>query len=378
MANITLYNDQPASATFVPNIFIDEYMTQANGEYVKIYLYLLRNLNQSAQNFSLSAIADHFDCTERDILRALKYWEKLRLFRLEFDNEQNLAGICVLNTPNPPAPVAPAASPATDTLKDSSKKEAVSPARKEAKAANVTDRFIQAADTGRRTYTLDEMRTFASRENVRELIFITEQYLGRTLTQSDLNIIFFWYNELKLSTEVIEVIIENCVAKGKTSLHYMQKVAEDFASRNIRTVKEAKTAMNQGSTLYYAVLKAFGIRGRNLVPAEQNFLNQWSINMGFSTEVIEEACSRTIRSTHEANFAYANSILKKWHENGIRTLDDIAKSDSLYQQTQKNYPQKSAAPNNNRFINFQQRDNDYEDLQKQLLQKSMLNKKPQS
>mgnify|MGYP000093310490 FL=1 len=95
---------------------------------------------------------------------------------------------------------------------------------------------------------MDEMRTFVSRENVRELIFITEQYLGRTLTQSDLNTIFFWYDELKLSTEVIEVIIENCVAKGKTSLHYMQKVAEDFAARNIRTVKEAKTAMNQGSS----------------------------------------------------------------------------------------------------------------------------------
>ncbi len=374
MANITLYNDQPASATFVPNIFIDEYMTQANGEYVKIYLYLLRNLNQSAQNFSLSAIADHFDCTERDILRALKYWEKLRLFRLEFDNEQNLAGICVLNAQNPPAPSTPAAFPATDTLK----KEAVSPVQKESKTGNVTDQFIQAADTGRRTYTMDEIRNFNSRENVRELIFITEQYLGRTLTRSDLNIIFFWYDELKLPTDVIEVIIENCVAKGKSSLYYMQKVAEDFASRNIRTVKEAKTAMNQGSSLYYAVLKAFGIRGRNLVPAEQDFLNQWSDRMGFSTEVIEEACSRTIRSTHEANFAYANSILKKWHENGIRTLDDIAKSDSLYQQTQKNYPQKSAAPNNNRFINFHQRDNDYEDLQKQLLQKSMLNKKPQS
>ena len=374
MANITLYNDQPASATFVPNIFIDEYMTQANGEYVKIYLYLLRNLNQSAQNFSLSAIADHFDCTERDILRALKYWEKLRLFRLEFDNEQNLAGICVLNAQNPPAPLTPAAFPATDTLK----KEAVSPVQKESKTGNVTDQFIQATDTGRRTYTMDEIRNFNSRENVRELIFITEQYLGRTLTRSDLNIIFFWYDELKLPTDVIEVIIENCVAKGKSSLYYMQKVAEDFASRNIRTVKEAKTAMNQGSSLYYAVLKAFGIRGRNLVPAEQDFLNQWSDRMGFSTEVIEEACSRTIRSTHEANFAYANSILKKWHENGIRTLDDIAKSDSLYQQTQKNYPQKSAAPNNNRFINFQQRDNDYEDLQKQLLQKSMLNKKSQS
>ena len=93
--------------------------------------------------------------------------------------------------------------------------------QKESDSTNITDQFIQATDTGKRTYTMDEMRTFASRENVRELIFIAEQYLGRTLTQSDLNTVFFWYDELKLSTEVIEVIIENCVAKGKTSLHYM-------------------------------------------------------------------------------------------------------------------------------------------------------------
>ncbi|MEI3280183.1 MAG: DnaD domain protein [Eubacterium ramulus] len=99
---------------------------------------------------------------------------------------------------------------------------------------------------------------------------MAEQYLGRTLTQSDLNTIFFWYDELKLSTEVIEVIIENCVAKGKTSLHYMQKIAEDFAAQYPHG-KEAKTAMNQGSSLYYAVLKAFGIRGRNLVPPKAEF-----------------------------------------------------------------------------------------------------------
>lgn len=82
MAKITLYNEQPMAATYVPNIFIDEYMTQANGEYVKVYLYLLRSISQADCSFSLSQIADHFDCTERDILRALKYWEKLQLFRL--------------------------------------------------------------------------------------------------------------------------------------------------------------------------------------------------------------------------------------------------------------------------------------------------------
>ena len=72
MAKITLYNEQPMSATYVPNIFIDEYMTRANGEYVKIYLYLLRSISQPERSFSLSQIADHFDCTERDVLRALQ------------------------------------------------------------------------------------------------------------------------------------------------------------------------------------------------------------------------------------------------------------------------------------------------------------------
>lgn len=51
---------------------------------------------------------------------------------------------------------------------------------------------------------------------------------------------------------------------------------------------------------------------------------------------------------------------------------------AFIQQSQKKHPQKNAAPKNNRFINFQQRDNDYEELQKQLLQKSLLNKKSQS
>ena len=73
-------------------------MTRANGEYVKIYLYLLRCFAQPSADFSLSGLADHFDCTERDILRALKYWEKLRLFHLEYDANDNLSGIRMLNS----------------------------------------------------------------------------------------------------------------------------------------------------------------------------------------------------------------------------------------------------------------------------------------
>ncbi len=349
MAKITLYNEQPATATYVPNIFIDDYMTQANGEYVKIYLYLLRCINQIGDSFSLSQIADHFDCTERDILRALKYWEKLRLFRLEYDEHQNLSGICFL----------------TDAL-------SAGPNQGDAPKSNITNRFIQTSAPAHPSYSMDEMKSFCEKENVRELVFITEQYLGRTLNQGDLNIIFFWYDELHFSTDLIEFLIENCVAKGHTSLHYMQRIAEDFSARQIRTVDEARNLMNQDAAVYHAVMKAFGIRGRNLVPSETSFIKNWSGKMGFSSELISEACSRTIRAIHEPSFGYANSILEKWHEYQIHTMEEVEKSDEMYRQTQRAKHSKSvSSANTSRFINFKQRDNNYEDLQKQLIQNSL-------
>lgn len=183
--------------------------------------------------------------------------------------------------------------------------------------------------------------------------------------------IFFWYDELHFSTELIEFLIENCVSKGHTSLHYMQRIAEDFADHNIRTVEEARQMLNQDSSLYHTVIKAFGIRGRNLVPPEMNFLKQWSTKFGFPEELIAEACSRTIRAIHEPNFGYANSILEKWHKAGIHTMDAVAKADEVYQQ-QKSRPERSQQPATaSQFTNFKQRNNNYQDLQQQLLQKSM-------
>lgn len=345
MAKIVLYNEQNSTATYVPNVFIDEYMTQANGEYVKIYLYLLRSTSQVDHSFSLTQIADHFDCTERDILRALKYWEKLHLFRLEYDEHQNLSGICFL----------------TDALQSSS-------APSQSDSMNITDQFIKAATPQKPSYSLDQVKSFCEKDDIRELVFITEQYLGRTLNQSDLAILFYWYDEFHFSTELIEFLIENSVAKGHTSLHYMQRIAEDYASKQIHTVEEAKMLANQNSALYYAVMKAFGIRGRHLVPSEISFLKTWSGKLGFDLSMITEACTRTINTIHEPSFGYANSILEKWHRNGIKNMDDVKKADDSYQQTKRT---KTVSASPNRFINFKQRETNMDDIQQLLIQNSM-------
>lgn len=40
-------------------------------------------------------MADKFDHTEKDIKRALKYWEKKHLLQLEYNSGEQLTGICL-------------------------------------------------------------------------------------------------------------------------------------------------------------------------------------------------------------------------------------------------------------------------------------------
>ena len=105
MAMITLQNSRNAEVTVLTNNFIDNYMPGANGEFVKVYIYLLRLLSDTSVPFSLEQMADHFFCTERDIIRALKYWEKEKLLTLTYRNNEDIADI-ILNVP----PVKSAAS----------------------------------------------------------------------------------------------------------------------------------------------------------------------------------------------------------------------------------------------------------------------------
>ena len=91
MATITLQNSSLMEVTILSNTFIDNYMPEANGEFVKVYIYLLRSLSNAPVSFSLEQMADRLLCTERDILRALKYWAKQELIALDFTDSNRAA-----------------------------------------------------------------------------------------------------------------------------------------------------------------------------------------------------------------------------------------------------------------------------------------------
>ena len=153
MANITLHSDALNSATSVSNIFIDEYMSGANGEFVKVYLYLLRLMNLPDASFSISSIADKFEHTEKDIKRALSYWERMHLLRLEYDANQNLTGICLLDS-------------SCITAENDSGQQSQAPIRQEPVEQK----------SQKRQYSADDIDGFRRNEAVAELFFIAERY----------------------------------------------------------------------------------------------------------------------------------------------------------------------------------------------------------
>ena len=109
MSALVLRNRFQGNTTLVENEFIDNYMAAANGEFVKIYLLLLRHINNPDVSLSISRIADYLENTEGDVLRALKYWEKQGLLRLEYDTDQNIIGLDLVSpsAPNAAPPVRP-------------------------------------------------------------------------------------------------------------------------------------------------------------------------------------------------------------------------------------------------------------------------------
>ena len=379
MAKITLHSDNIDSATSVSNLFIDEYMADANGEFVKIYLYLLRLLNRIDTAFSISSIADKFNHTEKDVQRALNYWERMHLLRMEYDESEHLTGICMLNFTKDTQQQGFTITIPSDTPQESSRgvPPEISSANGSAKMfSDARPEYPPVSDAiasqevpiaERKEYSADDISNFRQEDCVAELIFITERYLGRTLNPTDINTILYLYDGIKFSADLIEYLIEYCVSKGHTSIRYIEKTGLAWAKDNIHTVEEAKRSAGIHNQTAAIVQKAFGIKGRSLVSTETEFIRKWKNTYGFSNELIQNACGRTITATHQPSFEYTDRILSDWYRHKVKNQDDIAKLDHAYQHRKK--PAVSAAPiiAKNRFNNFKHRTYDYDQLEKMLL-----------
>lgn len=348
MAMLTLQNASVPEVTLLSNTFIDFYMPEANGEFVKVYIYLLRSLSQTPVSFSLEQMADRLLCTERDILRALKYWAKQGLLSLDFTDNKKLCGIALLV---PAVPSRTQEAPSSTPEQPADEGNTASP----------------------QPLTPERVSQLKQNEDIVQLLYIAEQYLGKTLSPTEMQKILFFYDGLGLSADLIEYLIEYCVSRNHKSIRYIETVATAWAQEGITSVEEAKKSSSRYNKEYFSILKALGITNRNPVETEITLMDTWLKTYGFSIEIIQEACNRTVLQTGQASFQYADKILEGWKKKEVRNLEDIRSLDDQHKKRSQSSRKAAAtrqtqgSASGNRFNNFQQRDYNFDEYEKHLL-----------
>ncbi|MCR5278631.1 MAG: DnaD domain protein [Lachnospiraceae bacterium] len=352
MSSLTIYKDNYSDSTAISNLFIDEYMVDANDAQIKVYLYLIRMMSANRET-DISDMADKFNHTEKDILRSLKYWEKKQLLSLEYDNQGKLTGIrltdphdCVHPTVRPTASIVPIKQP-----------EPAAPA-----SVLQVQSQPQVREITQRSYSRDELKAFKESPETGQLLFIAEAYLGKQLTMSDIETLYFFNSELGFSCELVDFLLQYCIDKGKKSFSYIKTVAIDWAEHNIATSRQAKSYIrNSYDKSVYTVLKLLGRMG-SPTAKEAQIVGKWTGDYAFSMEIIEEACNRTVVATDSHRLEYCDKVLSSWFSEGVHELKDVAERDSAYRRSRSAKPVRS-----NSFTQIPQNDYDFDALERKLL-----------
>lgn len=325
MKTIDLQLVTAPDVTIIPNSIIDKYMLEANELQLKVYLYILRNLSAGIP-IQISSMADHFNETEKDIARALDFWEKRD----------------VLHCSSCPAASAAVPDGISETVPDSTP-----------------------------CISKDDFQALTAKQDFKELSFVAETYMGKTLSKTDLDTLLFIKESLNFSNELIEYLLEYCAERGKKSFKYIQTVALSWSKEGITTPEDARINSARYSQRIYVVMNALGKKNEP-TNAELNYINRWYEQYGFEADVILEACRRTVLATDRNRFSYCDKILSSWSASGVHHTTDISRADASY-QTQKK--QGDAIPRKvpgyvaaNPFLQFKQSDTDYDALEKELLQ----------
>jgi len=357
----TITTDSNLRSTQISNIFITEYMPSANGNFVKVYLYLLMASQQPsiATNLSVSSLADEMECTENDIVRAIHYWQKEGLLTLQ-ESGQDIQGIILLE---------PWTSSAAN-LHSESFSTPVPEITSEPPVLSETAATTTISVPNKQTYTPLQAEALIKDIEIDKTITAIEKLLGSTVSPAHLQTILYFMCDIGFSSELMITLYDTAAKKGKTSTSYIEAIGISWAKQGIHSSEEAKEESASFSGLYALVARSFNLKN-GLLPAQREIVDRWN-HYHFSDSIIKEACDRTVLKTGGVNLEYTSSILEDWHKKNVISLDDVKKCDESYKRQKQNKSEKKkSVSSKNQFQNFPQRSysqSDYNSLERKLLQ----------
>lgn len=222
--DIQFLEGMQADITCVPNAFIDELLGEANGEYVRVYLYLLRH---SSTNIKLHIVADELNLTDHDVVRAVSFWEKKGIFQ---EGVTKLAEEELRNE---------------EAARQSEAKLAMKRGQNYRKTSffdeKNRDDLFSSGETKRDGSSFSgETKREIDEEMFEGILYVAKHLLPGGVSRSHVQKLEYMVEYLAMDAELIEFLLDYCAGLQKTAPRYMEQVALDWHAQGIRTVKQAQ------------------------------------------------------------------------------------------------------------------------------------------
>lgn len=292
--------------TNVENIFINEYMTQAPGDYVKVYLFALMYADFEMR-MNNETIAKQLDMEDEDVLKAWTYWEKMGIIRKHYSktNDKFHYQVEFLN------------------LKELAYGKKQKARKQDAKVP-------------------DNLKSLMDNDDIKDMYSRIEQITGRLFEGKEPAEILSWITDYNATPQMIIYAYSYCVKKKSHSNHkYVAAIVKEWVNKGLKTVDQIEDYLEETDNrhyLYKRILRALGFL-RNATEEEKRIMDTWFDQMGFNIDKVLDACKKTTGISNP-NINYINSVLKAWSSGQERTLphaDDSKGSSGIISRVMNHY-----------------------------------------
>lgn len=263
----------------VPTEFVKDKLPQANPTFVKVYIYLLMLATEN-KGADFADIAETLGLLESDLMYAIRYWEE--------------QGVIFKNG---------------DSFSFSQN--------------NFVTKEVVQEDVPIHKSVENLAAIIEGDKSLSDMFMLSQEILGKTITEKDMETIYWFYSDLNMTPEVILLLLEYCVSKGKNRMSYIEKVAVSWNEMGLSTSESVALYLKneeQKTGFLYSIRKIMGIADRSLSQIEEKYLTKWHEDLKMSEEMIALAYEYCIIQTAKLSFPYMDKIITRWSKEGIFTI----------------------------------------------------------
>ena len=267
------------SNTDIPDIFFSEYLSQANGDYIKVYLYMLF-LSKYDKDIKVNDLSKKLVLPLKTIQDAIKYWEEEGVIT------KKSTGYIINN------------------LQEIELNKLYKP-----KTTLSADQIQKSAESQQRAKAIDH---------------INNKYFSGLMPTTWYPDIELWFKKYSFDEEVMIALFGYCFDRSALHKAYIQRVAESWYKNNIKTFNDLDTyyeKQEKVKVLANTISKKLGLN-RLLSEYEYAYVEKWNVDYGYNFDIIEIALKKTT-SKANPNFDYLNKLLSDWHDRGFKTSSEV-------------------------------------------------------